>query len=346
MHDSTVGALATAAVAPALVAPRLGFFGVGLTGRQRLEALTLDGTARIAAVADDSPDAAREAARMAPGARVVRSFQELLAGDLDGLVIATTNAVTAAHAQAALAHELALFCQRPLGRTAAEVEAVVAAARRTDRLLASDLSLRLTRAGQALREVVASGTLGEVYAVNLVFHSAHGPDKPWFYDRALAGGGCLMDLGAQLLDLALWCLDWPRVDLVRARLCAGGRPLAAQPEAIEDYASAQLTVASGAVLQLACSWHTSLGCDAVVEASFFGTRGGAVLRNVNGAIDDFTCLRTAGTQREPLVAPPDHGTGRAVVHWAQRLARGERFDPEASRLVQVAQVIDRLYAAA
>ena len=42
--------------------------------------------------------------------------------------------------------------------------------------------------------------------------------------------------------------------------------------------------------------------------------------------------------------PPDPRMG-AAVDWAERLARGDRFDPEALRLVQVAALIDRLYGA-
>jgi len=341
-----MGMMGALAVAPALPRPRLGFAGLGWTGRKRLEALTTSGLAEVVAVADASPDAAAEAARTAGGARVARTFDELLDDDLDGVVIATTNALSAAQAQSALARGLAVFCQRPLGRGRREVEAVVDSAHKADRLLMTDLSFRHAAAGRALAKVVRSGELGDVFAVNLVFHSAHGPDKPWFYDRTLAGGGCLLDLGSQLLDLALWCLDFPRVDLVRAHLNANGRPLAATPGGIEDFAAAQLGVASGAVIQLACSWHFSAGTDAVVEAAFHGTRGGAVLRNLDGALDDYVCERLDGNRRETLAAPPDPWLGRAAADWADRLSRGERFDAEALQLVQVASVIDRLYATA
>lgn len=341
-----LGSLARVEPAPTLARPRLGFVGMGWSARQRLEAIARSGAAEVVAVADASPDAALEGARVVPGARLARSFDDLVHDGLDGVVIATTNALSAANAQQALAHGLAVFCQKPLGRDRGEIEAVVDCARRADRLLATDLSYRLTEAGRTLHQLVRSGELGEIFAVNLVFHSAHGPDKPWFYDRALSGGGCLIDLGTHLLDLALWCLQFPRVELVRSRLCAGGRPLAATPDGIEDYASAQLTLASGTVMQLACSWHLSAGCDAVVEAAFYGTEGGAILRNVGGSLDDFSCERTAGTQRQTVVAPPDEWMGRAAVEWAERLGRGERFDPEAARLVDVAALLDRIYAAA
>jgi hypothetical protein len=44
-----------------------------------------------------------------------------------------------------------------------------------------------------------------------------------------------------------------------------------------------------------------------------------------------------------LVRPPDDWGGRAAVDWARRLAAGERFDRTATRLVDVASAIDRIY---
>src|SRR5439155_24356843 len=130
------------------------------------------------------------------------------------------------------------FCQKPLGRDAGEVEAVIAAARAADRLLGVDLSYRWTAGMRAVRDLVRSGALGEIYAADLVFHNAYGPDKPWFYDPALSGGGCMMDLGVHLVDLALWTLDFPEASDVSGRLFAGGAPLRDRATQVEDYAVA------------------------------------------------------------------------------------------------------------
>ncbi|HYF56982.1 MAG TPA: gfo/Idh/MocA family oxidoreductase, partial [Salinarimonas sp.] len=70
---------------------------------------------------------------------------------------------------------------------------------------------------------------------------------------------------------------------------------------------------------------------------------GASLTNVNGSFYDFTAERLRGTARETLTLPPDAWGGRAAVDWARRLAWGEGFDPEAERLVTVAEVLDRIY---
>ncbi len=323
--------------------PRLGFLGVGWIGRNRLAAIASSGNADIAVLADPSPEAVREAARIAPGASVVRSLDEMLDAGINGIVIATPSALHAGQALAALERGVAVFCQKPLGRNANETCRVVDAARAANCLLGLDLSYRYTEGMSRIRELVSAGRLGKVYAAELVFHNAYGPDKPWFYDPQLAGGGCVIDLGIHLVDLALWLLDYPLVLDVSSRLFARGEPLDRQPEMVEDYAVAQLDLSDGAVVQLACSWGLSAGCDAEIRASFYGTHGGAELRNVGGSFFDFVAERFNGTTRELLSAPPDAWNGRAITRWVSRLAAGQGFDPETEQICTVAGVLDAIY---
>jgi predicted dehydrogenase len=323
--------------------PRLGFLGVGWIGRHRMQAILEAGAAGAAAIADPSPETAAEAGRLAPEARLVSTLDEILDCGVDGVVIATPSALHSEQAIRALERGVAVFCQKPLGRTEAEARAAVDAARRADRLLAVDLSYRFTEGMRRIREAVRSGALGRVYAVDLVFHNAYGPDKPWFYDPALSGGGCVMDLGVHLVDLALWALDFPGVADVSSRLFAGGEPLRDPRAQVEDYAVATLDLDTRTAVRLACSWRLQAGCDAMISASFYGTEGGAALRNLNGSFYDFAAELFRGTGRETLASPPDAWGGRAAVDWAGRLAAGRRFDEGAQRLVEVARVLDRIY---
>jgi predicted dehydrogenase len=321
--------------------PRLGFLGVGWIGRHRMEAMLATGAVEAAAIADPSDEMAAEALKLAPGAKRVEGLEGLLAEGLDGIVIATPSALHAEQSIEALNAGAAVFCQKPLGRTAAEASAVVEAARKADRLLAVDLSYRFTSGMQGIRELIQGGQLGSVFACDLVFHNAWGPDKPWFYDPKLSGGGCVMDLGVHLVDLALWALDFPEVTGASAQLLSKGEPL--RDGVVEDYAVAQLDLAGGTSVRLACSWNLPAGQEAVISASFYGTGGGAALKNVGGSFYDFNAERYCGTATETLVSPPDSWGGRAAADWAERLARGERFDPEAQRLVTVAAALDSIY---
>ena len=323
--------------------PRLGFLGVGWIGRNRLEALANSGLVEIAAVAD--PVAANaSAARKLSSCPVAGSLDELLEAELDGIVIATPSALHAAQAIRALERGVAVFCQKPLGRTAGETARVVSAARASDRLLGVDLSYRFVDGARRIRELVRSGELGPVYAADLVFHNAYGPDKPWFYDPALSGGGCVIDLGIHLVDLALWTLEPERVVGVSSRLYARGKLMGESQDAVEDYAVAQLELESGATIRIACSWNLPAGSDAVIQASFYGTEGGASMNNVAGSFFDFTAERFRGTARERLCSPPDAWGGRAAVDWAGRLANGSGFDPAAHGLIDLAAVLDKIYS--
>ncbi len=313
-----------------------------------MQAILDAGLAEVVAIADPSPGMLAEAARLAPGAARVPTLDAMLDAGVEGVVIATPSALHAGQSIRALERGAAVFCQKPLGRTAAEARAVVAAARAADRLFAVDLSYRCTEAMRRIRDLVLTGGLGRVFAADLVFHNAYGPDKPWFYDPALSGGGCVMDLGVHLVDLALWTLDFPAVSGVCARLFAGGEPLAApgaagRPGRVEDYAVILLQLETGTVVRIACSWRLHAGRDAVIEAAFHGTEGGVALRNRDGSFHDFVAERHRGTARETLTRPPDAWGGRAAVDWAARLAAGDRFDPAAERLVAVAAVLDRIY---
>jgi len=303
--------------------PRLGFVGAGWIGRSRLDAIERSGFAEVVGIADPAVWGA------------LASVDELLERELDGLVIATPSALHVGQAAAALARGLAVFCQKPLGLNAAETARVVRVARDADVLLGVDLSYRHTEAARRVRELVFAGELGDVFACDLTFHNAYGPDRPWFYDRDLAGGGCLIDLGIHLVDLALWTLDWPRVASVSSNL---------RGEPVEQFAVAELELVTGAVVRIACSWNLHAGRDAVIEAHFHGTGGGAAIRNVDGSFFDLIAERYRGREREVLVAPPDDWFGRAAVDWASRLAAGERYDAEIERAVDVAAVLDDLYA--
>ncbi len=323
--------------------PRIGFLGVGWIGRHRMQAMIATGAIEVAAIADPSPDMAEQALKLAPLARQVGGLPELLQQDLDGVVIATPSAMHAEQSIAALQSGAAVFCQKPLGRTAAEVREVVQAARASNRLLAVDLSYRFTQGMRRIRDLIGAGALGRIFAVDLIFHNAYGPDKAWFYDPTLSGGGCVMDLGVHLVDLALWALDFPQVESVTGKLLAGGSPLSEQPGKVEDYAVATLGLEGGAAVQLACSWRLQAGVDAIISAAFYGTEGGAALRNVAGSFYDFTAERYRGTTSELLASPGDEWGGRAAADWATRLAAGERFDAQADRLVDVAEALDRIY---
>lgn len=320
--------------------PRVAFVGLGWIGRHRMEGI-LD-LVEPAAIFEPFDQARDDARALVPGAEVVDRFEDALDLRPDAVVIATPSALHAEQTIRALEAGCAVFCQKPLGRTAAEVREVVDTARRMDRLLRVDLSYRGTAALNAIRNTIREGRIGKVFAVDLVFHNAYGPDKPWFYDKRLSGGGALMDLGVHLVDSALWCLEGQGVQTVCADLFRGGVPLTFEDE-VEDYATAMLRTADGTNMRLACSWGLNAGRDAVIGAHFYGTEGGVSLTNPGGDFYDFEAWLHEGTSTRCIAHPEPWGT-TMIRSWAEELGHGGGFDESAEDYVRLSEVVDDIYA--
>jgi predicted dehydrogenase len=321
--------------------PRLGFVGLGWIGRNRLEAIAQAGVAEIAAIHDVQTAAVNEAQKSSPDAVVFSAFEELLRHDIEGVVIATPNSLHAEQSIAALEQGIAVFCQKPLGRNAFETRRIVEAAKRADCLLGVDLSYQSIPVMKAISKLVESGELGKVFAIDAKFHNGYGPDKAWFRDFSLSGGGCVLDLGSHLLDLALRPLGFPEITRVQSSLFANGSRL--QKFEVEDYGVATMETADGTVLNLSCCWNMNIGREADIEVAFYGTRGGARLRNVDGSFYDFVGERFRGTKTEVIGSPEKEWGGLATIEWIDRLARDEGFDPDAERFVSLSRVMDRIY---
>ncbi len=182
----------------------------------------------------------------------------------------------------------------------------------------------------ASAKLVASGELGYVRAIDLVFHNAYGPDKPWFYDAGAVGRrlrdgsrGCISSISA------LGCSTSPEVRSVTSHLSAGGEPVAEPWHRSRTSPWRRSSSPAARPVRLACSWRLHAGCDAEYpRAEVYGTKGGAVLRNVGGSFYDFAAERFTGTaRREPCRdAARCMGARRACrSSGARRLANGARW---------------------
>lgn len=327
--------------------PRLGFLGADYAGLSRLETLLQSGMADVAAVADACEEQREYAHMLAPRAALANSLNDLLKMNLDGIVIATPGELHMQQAVAALESGVAVFCQRPLALNVEATQQIIDTARKANRLLGVDFSYRYTSAMQAVRKTVCAGDIGKIYAVNLTFHNAFEPNQ-WYHNGKTSRGipasdGCMTDLGSSLIDLAMWVLDFPEVAHVNSRLYADGHLIRKPQGQVEDYGTAQIVLQDDTVLQLACSWNLSTGCDSIIRADFYGTRGGISFHNVDGSSYHFAADRFDGSQHETLLTPLENWEGRAALEWVHRLAQGGRYHPEAERYVDVARVLEAVY---
>lgn len=325
------------------IKPKLAFLGTGWIGINRMKALLAKELCIPLGVCDISASNIGMAKETAAGLMEYTSIDEIVKGEPDGIVIATPNALHYSQCMMALTNGIPVFCQKPLARTHQECREIVNAAQKADKLLGVDMSYRFTDGMQKIYNLIRNNDLGEVYSADLVFHNAYGPDKEWFYNPRLSGGGCVIDLGIHLVDLALWILDFPKVSKVTSALYSGGKLISIPAEICEDFASVQIETENGSTIRLTCSWNLPAGKDAEIKAAFYGTKAAAVFENINGSFYDFQAFLCHGTSRQVISSPPDDWGAEALVSWVNELSRSSSFNTEISNHLKVADIIDMIY---
>ena len=129
--------------------------------------------------------------------------------------------------------------------------------------------------------------LGEVYFARTLWHRRRGLPRfgGWFGQKALSGGGPLIDLGVHRLDLALWLMGYPKPVWVMGSAYNPIATALAEEQGVdydvEDLAVAMIKFDNGATLELEASWAANVKEHEWMETRLFGTKGGLVQRNMN-----------------------------------------------------------------
>jgi len=260
---------------------------------------------------------------------------------VEAVDVCTPNYLHAPIAVAALEAGKHVLCERPLSRNATEALQMVKAARKADRVLMCGVQHRFRADAQLLRRFVAKGELGPI------FYSKSGwlrqrtewDSDEWRRQRKEAGGGVVLDLGFQMLDLSLWVLGQPKVVSVTAsvhRLRKGE---------VEDSATAFLRLEDGATLTLELTWGLLMEKD-FAYLNLFGSGGAALLnpfrihRGMHGALVNVT--PTMDSLRNQYKASID----AQLAHFAEVLRKGVKPMGHADEIVPVMELLDAIYRSA
>lgn len=262
-----------------LVGPRpvrVGIVGVGAAAQlSHIPAYARLSSARLVAVCDSDIGKARRVARHFAIPLAVEDYRELIAlDDIDAVDICTPNHLHAPVAIAALGAGKHVLCEKPFSTSVGEAEAIVRAGEEAQRLVMCAFNNRFRHDSQVLRRFIEKGELGEVRYARIGWMKRR-PDRrqrSWMDRREFAGGGVLMDIGQQILDLALWLLGQPAVEAASAWTTSA----ASSRSDVEDSIAAFLRLAGGRSLTLVASWSFLTEHD-VNFVEIYGTEGTAYL---------------------------------------------------------------------
>jgi predicted dehydrogenase len=145
---------------------KVGVIGFGYWGPKLVRNLSEMPQARLACVADRDPQRLARVAAQYPTVETAASLGEILRSDLDAVVIATPIRTHYQLARAALLAGKHVMVEKPLTATAAEAAELTELAELRGLALMVGHTFEYNPAIRALREIVASGEIGEVYYVD------------------------------------------------------------------------------------------------------------------------------------------------------------------------------------
>jgi predicted dehydrogenase len=335
---------------------KFGIIGAGAIAQSGVEGATKSGKVEVVAAADTDPG---RLAAFAEKNRIGKTYpkaEDLIRDKgIEAAYVAVPNAFHAPYAIAALEAGKHVILDKPFATSHAEALAVVAAARKSGKVFTVGMNQRFTEGAQRVRSLAERGYFGEIYRLRAFWRRRWGAPKfgTWFGNRKLAGGGCFLDIGVHMLDLALYTAG----DFDAESVCGsvytkfGNRGLgqggwgASTPEGlpfdVDDCALAFIRMKSGATVQVEISWaaHQKEGDSHNVE--LFGTEAGAQV--YPGEIYRFD--RDLGAQVEVggLGIPLKYPHGNRFVNFFRAILGEEELCVTHEQALKVQRIIDAVY---
>jgi UDP-N-acetyl-2-amino-2-deoxyglucuronate dehydrogenase len=279
------------------VSRRAAVLGAGLAAQPHLAALQAEGCEVVTVATRDEGRAARVRERF-PGARRCWPAETALEDGVDLALVLSPAGTHLELVRAAAKHGADVLVEKPLDVTLPRAADLVHAAEEAGVGLAVCYQHRAKAAGRGLRDLYASGELGDLAGGTVLV--------PWwrpqeYYDQPgrgtyeRDGGGVLITQASHALDLFLWTAGPPH----RVMALAGTSAL--HRMASEDALGAILDYGDGRIVTLQASTAAYPGRDEQLTVS--GSRGTAVLTGAELAV-----FRTPGEAAEILATEPASAT--------------------------------------
>jgi predicted dehydrogenase len=234
---------------------RIGFVGAGAVAEFHVALLVEQPGVAITAVCDLDERRTRHVADWT-GAQVFSDWRDVLAADVvDALFVCTPPLHHAGPAIAALERGIPVYLEKPLARTLADGEAIVAAWRTSGCVCAVGYQWRsldlLAELRSQLRGAQPGMLVSRSYgATEAARHDLH--EDSWFTDPR-ASGGILFELASHDIDLQI-ALAGP-VEWVHASAQSGLLALSDQPGSeLDDAVSVILGFAGGGLGSVSVAW--------------------------------------------------------------------------------------------
>ena len=231
---------------------RFGIIGCGAVSVMRhIPALKKSKKAQLIAAVDTDRE---QLARIQKQFGVKYTFKELekLEGLVDAVLIATPNAFHYDMTKAMLEQSVHVLCDKPLALTFGQAEDLYQISSKKNKKLTVSYNRRFSSRIQTLHSFMQMIKLPLTITLSLGGDVTRWPARSGFrFNKEFAGGGCLIDTGSHIIDLATYFLG-AQIKLKSFRIDF------LKKYDIEDNVSLVLQSPSGSIASLACSYTFGL----------------------------------------------------------------------------------------
>ena len=333
---------------------RVGVIGLGM-GRAHIDGWRQHAQVDVVAISDTDPQRlAQVGDSHAIAARHSDALALLATEALDVVSICVPNKFHLPLTLAAIDAGCHVLCEKPMALSAAEGRQMLDAAQAAGKRLMINFSYRFSAQSRALKAQVDAGFFGDFYFGRSVWHRRRGMPGfgGWFGQKALAGGGPLIDLGVHRLDLALWLMGYPQPTWVmgstydpiaRAAAARSGKAFD-----VEDLAAAFIRFDNGASLVLEASWAAHIREAELMETRLLGTRAGLLQHNLGEGYDfDAHLFYEQDGAQYDLRLHPTGAVGLSAMHdYAQAILTDQPHPAPGEQGLVVMQILDAIYDSA
>ncbi|MDE1995647.1 MAG: Gfo/Idh/MocA family oxidoreductase, partial [Rhizobiaceae bacterium] len=314
---------------------RWGILGPGRIAADFFAGVGQSETGKVVAIGTRNPDRPGLAESF-PGARIIHGYDALLAAPaIDAIYIATPHPSHAEWAIKAAEHGKHVLCEKPMGLSAAEAEAMQEAARRAGTFLGEAYMYRLHPLTLKLIELLEAKKIGDIRLIKSSFGFAKLPYDPGhrLFSNDLAGGG-ILDVGGYPVSMArLIAGIGSETGLVEPdKVFAVGH---LGETGVDEWSAAVLSFPNSILAEVACS--VSLAQDNVLR--IFGTQGRIEIDQFwfaagkQGGVATIRVFAADGSRQDIAVDEPRHVYSFEVdaAGAAIRTGRGEFSYPGMTR---------------
>ncbi len=159
-----------------------------------------------------------------------------------------------------------VLVEKPLARNSTEGKDIVECAKKNKRKLMIGMNLRYRPDSMLIRSLIDAGEIGDPYYIKCGWIRKQSSSEKWFTKREEAGGGVILDLGINLVDLALWLADYPKA------LSSSTKNYFHNSRNIEDTSVSFIRCEKSLTISIEASWNMAEEKDSFF-ANVYGTKG-------------------------------------------------------------------------